>query len=71
MQNFEFFNPTRVVFGKGRIHDQDRLVPAEAWVLLLFGGGSVIANGPLQEVHTALGQREVMEFGGIEPNPIY
>lgn len=71
MQDFEFFNPTRIVFGKGRIHDLDRLVPAEARVLLLFGGGSVIANGTLQEVHTALGQREVMEFGGIEPNPVY
>jgi len=71
MQDFEFFNPTRIVFGKGRIHDLDRLVPAEAWVLLLFGGGSVIANGTLGAVRTALGQREVREFGGIEPNPTY
>jgi hypothetical protein len=71
MQDFEFFNPTRIVFGKGRIQDLDRLVPAEARVLVLYGGGSVIANGTLQEVHTALGQREVREFGGIEPNPTY
>ena len=71
MQDFEFFNPTRIVFGKGRIQELDRLVPAQARVLVLYGGGSVIANGILKEVHTALGQREVREFGGIEPNPTY
>ena len=71
MQDFEFFNPTRIVFGKGRIQELDRLVPAHARVLVLYGGGSVIANGILKEVHTALGQREVREFGGIEPNPTY
>jgi len=71
MQDFEFFNPTRIVFGKGRIQNLDRLVPAEARVLVLYGGGSVLANGTLQEVRAALGQRFVREFAGIEPNPTY
>ena len=69
MQAFEFYNPTRIVFGQGRIQELDRLVPAEARVLVLYGGGSVLANGTLQEVRAALGQRFVREFAGIEPNP--
>jgi NADP-dependent alcohol dehydrogenase len=71
MQDFEFFNPTRIVFGQGRIQELDRLVPAEARVLVLYGGGSVLANGTLQEARAALGQRFVVEFAGIEPNPTY
>jgi NADP-dependent alcohol dehydrogenase len=71
MQAFEFYNPTRIVFGQGRIQELDRLVPAAARVLVLYGGGSVLANGTLQEVRAALGQRFVREFAGIEPNPTY
>ena len=71
MQDFDFFNPTRIVFGQGRIKELDRLVPAEARVLVLYGGGSVLANGTLQEARAALGQRFVVEFAGIEPNPTY
>jgi len=71
MQDFEFFNPTRIVFGRGRIRDLQRLVPAEARVLVLYGGGSVLRNGTLQEVRAALGQRFVREFAGIEPNPTF
>jgi NADP-dependent alcohol dehydrogenase len=69
MQDFEYFNPTRIVFGKGRIQELQRLVPADARVLVLYGGGSVLANGTLQETRAALGQRFVREFSGIEPNP--
>jgi NADP-dependent alcohol dehydrogenase len=71
MQDFELFNPTRIVFGQGRIRDLDRLVPAAARVLVLYGGGSVVRNGILQAVRAALGQRQVHEFAGIEPNPSY
>jgi NADP-dependent alcohol dehydrogenase len=71
MQDFEYFNPTRIVFGKGRIQELQRLVPADARVLVLYGGGSVLANGTLQETRAALGQRFVREFSGIEPNPTF
>ena len=71
MKNFDFYNPTRIVFGQGRIKELDRLVPAEAKVLVLYGGGSVLRNGTLQEVRAALGRRAVLEFAGIEPNPTY
>ena len=71
MQNFDFYNPTRIVFGEGTITRLDELVPAGARVLVLYGGGSAERNGTLAEVQAALGQRSVQRFGGIEPNPSY
>lgn len=69
MFNFEFYNPTRIVFGKDRIQSLDRLVPAAAKVLVIYGGGSVKQFGTLEKVRQALGNRTVIEFGGVEPNP--
>lgn len=69
MQNFDFYNPTRIVFGKDRLGELDQLIPAQARVLVLYGGGSVKRTGTLDKVLAALGQRRVLEFGGIEPNP--
>ncbi|MGV8805581.1 MAG: iron-containing alcohol dehydrogenase [Polaromonas sp.] len=71
MLNFEFHNPTRIVFGPGKVAELARLVPPKAKVLLLYGGASAKKTGTLAEVRTALGAREVHEFGGIEPNPTY
>ena len=71
MQNFEFYNPTHIVFGTGRMAELNTLVPADARVLILFGGESARKNGTLAEAHAALGQREVFEFGGIEANPSF
>ena len=71
MQNFEFYNPTRIVFGTDRVAELDTLVPASARVLILFGGESARKNGTLAEVRSALGSRDVIEFGGIEANPRY
>ena len=71
MQNFDFYNPTRIVFGTGRVAELDTLVPASARVLILFGGESARKNGTLAEVRSALGSRDVFEFGGIEANPRY
>ncbi|WBA16362.1 iron-containing alcohol dehydrogenase [Salinivibrio proteolyticus] len=69
MNNFEFYNPTRIVFGEGKIAELDRLIPADAKVLVLFGGQSARKTGTLDEVEQALGQRQFGLFGGIEPNP--
>ncbi len=71
MQNFEFHNPTKIIFGAKTIAKLAELVPAEARVLILYGGASARKNGTLDEVKAALGQRFVAEFGGIEPNPSY
>lgn len=71
MLNFDFQNPTRIVFGQGRIADLAKLVPAQARVLILVGGASAEKTGTLAEVRQALGERRHATFAGIEPNPSY
>ncbi|BAJ03918.1 iron-containing alcohol dehydrogenase [Shewanella violacea] len=71
MLNFDYYNPTRISFGEGKISELDKLVPQGAKVLVLFGGNSARKTGTLDEVKQALGQRELVEFAGIEPNPTY
>lgn len=71
MYNFDFYNPTRIFFGKERLDSIDKFVPLEAKVLITFGGGSAKKSGLIDKVKTALGSRKVFEFGGIEPNPRY
>jgi len=69
MNNFDFRNPTHILFGKGRIADLKDQVPADAKVLILYGGGSAEKTGVLGQVRAALAGRTLVEFGGIEPNP--
>ncbi len=71
MFNFDFYNPTRIFFGKDRLDVIDKNVPANAKVLITFGGGSAKKSGLINKVKSILGSREVFEFGGIEPNPHY
>jgi len=73
MHNFEFHNPTRVIFGVGQIASLAKHIPSNARVLMLYGGGSIKANGTYDEVRAALAGLEhpVLEFAGIEPNPRY
>ena len=54
MHNFDFHNPTRVLFGQGQIATLSTLVPEGARVLMLYGGGSIRANGVYDEVKSAL-----------------
>src|ERR1035438_9059880 len=71
MENFTYFNPTRIHFGRGQIAAIDRELPAQCRVLLLAGGGSIRANGVHDQVRRALGSRAVLEFFGVEANPDY
>ncbi|MBU6492480.1 MAG: iron-containing alcohol dehydrogenase [Burkholderiales bacterium] len=71
MQNFDYYNPTRIVFGENTIGRLNELLPAGARVLLLYGGASAEKNGTLAEVRAALAGYDFAEFGGIEPNPSY
>lgn len=71
MQNFTFHNPTRILFGQGRINDILQEIPDGARVLITYGGGSVVKTGTLDEVKAALKDFTVFEFAGIEPNPTY
>lgn len=71
MNNFEFKNPTKIIFGKGQIEKLRQEIPESAKILMLYGGGSIKRNGIYEQVTTALEDFEVTEFGGIPPNPEY
>jgi NADP-dependent alcohol dehydrogenase len=66
---FSYSNPTQIVFGPDSFSQLDSLIPPSARVLLLYGGGSIKQNGVYDQVMAALGQRIIIEFGGVEPNP--
>ena len=71
MNNFEFKNPTKIIFGKDQYHKLTKEIPANSKVLLLFGGGSIKINGVYENVMNALTDFDVVAFGGIPPNPEY
>ena len=71
MTNFELYNPTNYIFGKGQIAKLSELIPANSKILLAYGGGSIFKNGVYDQVKSALSSVEMVEFGGIEPNPRY
>jgi NADP-dependent alcohol dehydrogenase len=71
MLNFDFYNPTRIFFGKEKLGNIDKNVPACANVLITLGGGSAKKSGLIDKVKKELGNRKVLEFEGIEPNPRY
>ena len=69
MLNFELYNPTNLVFGKGQIEKLSTLVPQGAKILLAYGGGSIFKNGIHEQVINNLKGFEIVEFSGIEANP--
>lgn len=71
MLNFEFKNPTKIIFGKNTITNLSKEIPENAKVLLLYGGGSIKKNGIYEQVKSAMANFEVIEFGGIPANPEY
>lgn len=69
MQDFNFYNPTQIIFGQDRLSELNQLVPSDAKVLLIYGGHSAKKYGTIDKVKAGLGNREVLEFGGVEANP--
>ncbi|GAB3815987.1 hypothetical protein GCM10028895_10730 [Pontibacter rugosus] len=71
MNNFNFYNPVKILFGKGQIASISKEIPAYARVMVTYGGGSIKKNGVYEQVMQALKGFEVLEFSNIEPNPHY
>ena len=71
MYNFEYQNPVKIIFGKGEIQKVGENIPAGSKILLTYGGGSIFKNGVYNQVKASIEGFEVVEFGGIEPNPHY
>ena len=69
MNNFIFYNPTKLIFGKDTIANLSDEIPKEKRILITFGGGSVKSNGVYNQVKEALKAHNSVEFWGIEPNP--
>jgi alcohol dehydrogenase YqhD (iron-dependent ADH family) len=72
MDNFTFFNPTKLIFGKDQVQQLKTEVPQYGKkVLLVYGGGSIKRNGLYDQVLSLLKEVdvEVFELPGVEPNP--
>lgn len=71
--NFEFYSPTRVIFGRETEQEAGRLVRecGGSNVLLVYGGKSAVKSGLLQTVKESLEKSGIryQELGGIVPNP--
>ena len=71
MYNFEYQNPVKIIFGKGEIKKVGANIPKGAKILLTYGGGSIFKNNVYDQVKASIRGFDVIEFGGIEPNPHY
>ena len=71
MKNFIYQNPVKILFGKGQIARLQAEIPKGSKVMMTYGGGSIFKNGVYNQVTEALKGFQVVEFGGIEPNPQY
>ncbi len=71
MKDFEFHNPVKILFGKDQLMKITSLIPGDKKIMLLYGGGSIKKNGVYDKVRKALKNHNIIEFGGIEPNPLY
>lgn len=71
--NFEFYAPTKVIFGRGTEKEAGRQAKlfGASRVLLVYGGGSVVRSGLLGTVKSALREEQIdfSELGGVVPNP--
>ena len=69
MNQFTFWNPVKIHFGKESMQQLTKEATAFERVLIVYGGGSIKANGIFDDVVAALEGKEIFEMGGIEPNP--
>ena len=72
--NFEFYNPTKIYFGKGSISAlKSELSHFGKRILLAYGTGSIKRNGIYSDVTKILkkSEKEIYELGGIHSNPSY
>lgn len=73
MINFEFTNPTKVIFGKGTEIQAGKEIRALGGhkVLVHFGGNRLKTSGILDRVHQGLEDASLkyIDLGGVVPNP--
>ena len=69
MNNFTFYNPVRVHFGKNQVKNLVEELKDYNKILVTYGGGSIKKNGVYDDVMENLKGKEVFELSGITPNP--
>jgi len=72
VRNFTFWNPTKLIFGRGQLEQLKTEIPKYGnKILLVYGGGSIKRNGLYEKVLKELAEigAEVYELSGVEPNP--
>ena len=72
MNDFRFYNPVRIHFGKDALeHLPDELASVGKKILLVYGGGSIKRSGLYDRVTAMLkaAGKEVLELSGVMPNP--
>jgi alcohol dehydrogenase len=72
MQDFTYWNPTKLIFGKGQIEQLTTEIPQYGTkVLIVYGGGSIKRNGLYDQVISQLNGlgAQIFELPGVEPNP--
>ena len=73
MFGFEYYTPTRVIFGKGTENQVGTLVReyGAKKVLIHYGGKSAVRSGLIDKIKAALEESGVsyVELGGVVPNP--
>ena len=74
IKDFNFYAPTRVVFGRQSEEQLPQLIKANGGtrVLVHYGGGSARRSGLLDKVFSMLSQAGIayVEMGGVVPNPL-
>ncbi|SHH45695.1 iron-containing alcohol dehydrogenase [Thermosipho atlanticus] len=74
MENFVFYNPTKLVFGKNTVEKIGEYLKKDKVkrVLLLAGGGSIKKNGVYEKVVRSLMENSIekIEVWGVRPNPV-
>ncbi|OGS22142.1 MAG: hypothetical protein A2252_04665 [Elusimicrobia bacterium RIFOXYA2_FULL_39_19] len=68
--NFEFYLPTKIVFGKGSINKLTREIkPGEKQVLLVTGRSAIRSSGLLARLENILKDKTVTLFDKVYPEP--
>ena len=73
MLDFIYYAPTKIVFGKGKENEVGELIKGYGFkkIMMQYGKASIKANGLYDDVMASLkaADIEVVEMGGVEPNP--
>lgn len=70
MQDFIFYNPVQIIFGKDSIDNLDKaLSKFPGRILLVTGKGSVRKNGVYERIMKILHKRDIMHLEGVKSNP--